>query len=79
MATTFDVETRWPELFDGLTAPQRRAVINTLASSWHEGWTPNRPDVEDLTLFVSGAIDEAEYDRRTESRARPAARVLGKL
>jgi hypothetical protein len=30
---------------------------------------PNREDVENLTDFVRGAIDEAEYDRRAAGAA----------
>jgi len=54
----------WPELFEGLTKVQRRAVLNTLASSYHEGWEPNREDVENATDYVRGAIDRDEYRRR---------------
>lgn len=45
MATKFDIEERWPELFVQLDETQRRAVVQSLASAWHEGWTPNREDV----------------------------------
>lgn len=65
----FDVEDRWPELFAELDGAQRRAVRQSLAAAWHEGWTPNREDVENLTDFVRGAIDEAEYDRRVAGAA----------
>ncbi|WP_205570148.1 MULTISPECIES: hypothetical protein [Actinomyces] len=33
-----DVEERWPELFEQLDATQRRAVVQSLAADWHEGW-----------------------------------------
>jgi type III secretory pathway component EscV len=69
MATEFNIEERWPELFEQLTIDQRRAVINALASNWHEGWVPNREDVENLTDYVRGAIDRSEYDRRAQSAA----------
>ena len=49
VATKFDIEDRWPELFVQLDETQRRAVVQSLASAWHEGWTPNREDVENLT------------------------------
>ena len=67
MAAEFDIEARWPELFALLHEDDRRAVVNTLASSWHEGWVPNREDVENLTDYARGAIDKAEYDRRIEA------------
>ena len=68
MSEPFDVETRWPELFAQLTAADREAVVNALASSWHEGWAPNREDVENLTDYARGVIDKAEYDRRAGER-----------
>ena len=61
----FDVEARWPELFDGLSALHRVAVVQTLACGWHEGWVPNRADVADLIDVTRGTIDEDEYDTRT--------------
>lgn len=64
VATEFNVEARWPELFAQLAAADREAVLNALASSWHEGWLPNREDVENLTDYARGVIDKAEYDRR---------------
>ena len=69
MAEKFDIEERWPELFAQLDATQRNAVRQSLAAAWHEGWVPNREDVENLTDFVRGAIDEAEYDRRAAGAA----------
>ncbi len=70
MSTNLDIESRWPELFASLTTADRRAVMQTLANGWHEGWPPNREDVENLTDLVRGAIDEAEYDRRVDEAAR---------
>jgi len=76
MSERFEVEERWPELFAPLTVEERRAVVNALASSWHEGWIPNRADVESLTDYARGAIDEAEYDRRAAERARRVAEAI---
>lgn len=77
----FDVEERWPDLFSGLDAWQRRAVVQSLATEWHEGWEPNREDVANLTDLVRGVIDRAEYMRRVRaaggvrgSNARPAGK-----
>lgn len=64
MAAEFNIEARWPELFEGLDDRTREIVVDSFASSWHEGWVPNRYDVANLTDFVRGTIDEAEYDRR---------------
>ena len=69
MATEFNIEARWPELFVQLDERQRRAVVDTLASSWHEGWVPNREHVENLTDYVRGAIDAEEYRRRGREAA----------
>lgn len=69
MDERFDVEERWPELFEQLDAKQRNAVLQSLAAAWHEGWTPNREDVENLTDEARGAIDETEYLRRVREAA----------
>jgi Antitoxin VbhA len=61
---TLGVEARWPELFAPLSDEQRRSVVSTLASSWHEGWVPNRDDVADLAALVAGRIGMDEYQRR---------------
>ncbi|MGV8883570.1 MAG: hypothetical protein ACOH19_15600 [Rhodoglobus sp.] len=73
-AAEFNIEARWPELFVKLDEHQRRAVIDTLASSWHEGWVPNREHVENLTEFTRGAIDGDEYGRRLRSAAERRSR-----
>ncbi|MGO2751572.1 MAG: hypothetical protein ACTIA6_16090 [Pseudoclavibacter sp.] len=76
MASEFNIEGRWAELFAELSEAHRRIVVDAFASAWHEGWVPNREDVENLTDLVRGAIDEDEYDRRAaeaaeRARARP--------
>jgi hypothetical protein len=65
----FEIEARWPELFEQLTEAQRRAVVQSFANAYHEGWEANREDVENLTDLVRGAITEAEYDRRVSEAA----------
>ncbi|MFP3712423.1 hypothetical protein [Puerhibacterium sp. TATVAM-FAB25] len=65
----FDVEERWPELFDRLDVHQRYAVAQSLASMWHDGWVPSREDVENLTDRARGAIDQAEFVRRSREAA----------
>lgn len=69
MSERFDVEQRWPELFAELDPIQRRAVVQSLAADWHEGWEPNREDVENLTDRARRAIDRAEYMRRVREAA----------
>jgi len=66
----FDVEARWPELFKGLSAVDRWAVVQSLACGWHEGWVPNREDVANLTDLARGAIDEDDYRRRVVAAVR---------
>ncbi|RRD59674.1 antitoxin VbhA family protein [Leucobacter sp. OH1287] len=68
--TEFNIEERWPELFEQLDDTQRRAVVHSLAAAWHEGWEPNREDVENLTDEARGAIDAAEYRRRAHAAVR---------
>lgn len=63
---TFDVEERWPELFVQLDEVQRNSVRQSLAAGWHEGFSPTREDVENLTDYARGAIDFDEYIRRAE-------------
>lgn len=75
MAKAFDVTERWPELFEQLDETQRLAVVQSLAVAWHEGWSPSREDVENLTDRARGAIDAAEYRRRAHAAARRVAAV----
>ena len=82
MVEKFDIEERWPELFEKLDPSQRDQVVQPLAGAWHEGWIPNREDVENLIDLTRGAIDRTEYSRRGRNAAerfrtvgtRPAAR-----
>lgn len=75
MAGKFDIEQQWPELFEQLDIKQRRAVVQSLASAWHEGWEPNREDVENLTDETGGAIDHNEYMRRVRQAAERRRKV----
>lgn len=69
MSDHLDIEERWPELFAQLDEDQRWRVVQAFAASWHEGWVPNREDVENLTDLVRGAIDHDEYRRRVDAAA----------
>ncbi len=76
-ATEFNFEARRPVLFAPLDDAARMVVVNALASIWHEGWVPNREDVENLSDDAPGAIDEAECDRRAAGAAeRQRAQVI---
>ncbi|HEY9334938.1 MAG TPA: hypothetical protein VIQ79_10965 [Kribbella sp.] len=77
MAEQLDIEDRWPELFAPLDEEQRRAVLQSLANAWHEGWEPNREDVENLADRARGAIDQDEYLRRAHAAARRRATNQG--
>ena len=69
MSERFDIEERWPDLFEGLDDVQRNAVVQSWAAAWHEGWVPNREDVELLCLEARGDIDRDEYMRRVRAKA----------
>lgn len=69
MSEQLDIEERWPELFAHLDEAQRNRVLESFASAWHEGWEPNREDVENLADRVRGAIDHDEYLRRSDEAA----------
>jgi len=64
-----NLEGWWPELFEGLTPVERRSVVVAFAANWHEGWSPNREDVENLTDLIRGSITADEYERRALAKA----------
>src|SRR5690606_6962038 len=78
MAEKFAGEQRWPGRCAKLDETQGQAGGQSLASAWHEGWVPNREDVENLTDEARGAIDAAEYRRRAHAAARRHAAVAGR-
>lgn len=61
MAERFKIEQRWLELFGQLDDAQRYAVVQSLASAWHESWVPTREDVADLFDEAREAISFEEY------------------
>lgn len=76
VAAKFDIEERWPELLAQLDETQHRAVVQSLAAGWHEGFEPTREDVENLTDYTRGVIDRAEYRRRAHAAARRVSRPV---
>lgn len=78
MSEQFDIEARWPALFEGLDSRTKRAVVRSLAAGWHEGWKINYADVHDLVEFAQGSIDLGEYEQRARQAAEQAA-MKGKL
>ena len=73
MGDRFDIEERWPELFEGLDDKQRWSIRQALASAWHEGWVPNREDVALITAEARGEIDFDEYLRQVAEVAKQRA------
>ncbi|WP_072343173.1 antitoxin VbhA family protein [Actinomyces urinae] len=63
----FDIEQRWPELFQNLDERQRLGVRNTLAALWHEGFEATERDVENLTNYAAGIIAANEYRARAHA------------
>ncbi len=63
-ATTLDLENRWPDLFVDLNDDQRDRVVHGWAAQWHEGWEPNRADVELSVDYIAGRVSGDEYRRR---------------
>ena len=58
-----DLEAKWPEIFEGMTPRQVRTVVQTVASSWHEGREPEREHTARLAARVRGDLSKAEYRR----------------
>lgn len=60
----FDIEERWPDLFDGLDAAGRDAVVQSFASAWHEGWVPNREtyDASQQQGTLRNLLDERDAE-----------------
>jgi hypothetical protein len=54
---------RWPELLDGLTDEQRRAVTTAVADNVLEGWQPSREDIQALVDVVTGKTSTEDYIR----------------
>jgi len=54
---------RWPELLDGLTTEQHRAVTNAVADNVLEGWRPSRDAIQALVDVVTGKISTEDYIR----------------
>lgn len=67
MNTGFNAQEKWPELFQDLAPDTAKHVVASFASSFHEGWIPNREAVENLTKLAKGEIDKTEYDRRADA------------
>lgn len=52
---------RWPDLFDGLSADQRRIVITAVADNVLEGWRPSRADIQAVIDVVCGNTTTEDY------------------
>ena len=51
------------DLLDGLTAEERRAVVNAVADNVLEGWRPGRAEVQALVDVMCGRTSTADYIR----------------
>lgn len=51
----------WPDLLDGLTAEQRRAVITAVAGNVLEGWRPSRAEIQALVDVVCDRTTMEKY------------------
>ncbi|WP_367618865.1 hypothetical protein [Brevibacterium sp.] len=60
-----DLQAKWPELFEGMTAQQIWDVEQVVASSWHEGREPEREHTSLLAARVRGEISKDEYRSRS--------------
>jgi len=58
------LDERWPDLLDHLPATDRYSIVQSVAAGWHEGWTPDREDVQCLVELHRGEIDFDEYRNR---------------
>ncbi|WP_324197972.1 hypothetical protein [Nocardia abscessus] len=63
---------RFPDLYAPLDDTQRHALDQTLSSQALEGLQPDRDSVADLVALLTGAIDEHEYDQRSDRWAAQA-------
>ncbi|MEU6191312.1 hypothetical protein [Nocardia sp. NPDC047038] len=63
---------RFPDLYEPLDDTQRHALDQTLANHAPEGLQPDRDFVADLVALLTGAIDEQEYDQRSDRWAAQA-------
>lgn len=57
---------RFSDLYQPLDDQHRHALDQTLASHALEGLQPDRDSVADLVALLTGAIDEQEYDQRSD-------------
>lgn len=64
MADEFDVEKRWPELFEKLGGDQRKSVAQALEKAREEGRAVTRDEVVNLIEETRGTIGADEYTRR---------------
>ena len=58
----------WPDLFEPLSRAEREELINGLAINWHEGWVPNRADVEDHLAVDRGELTALQAALRSTDR-----------
>lgn len=55
------LEKLYPDLFEGLTLEQVEQLNNSWAAQWHEGWEPNRAQVELSVRRERGEVSRDGY------------------
>ena len=64
MGEYFDIDLRYPDLFEGLTKEQHQRVIQTLVSSWLSGYEHSREEVARFIDLVVGRISGEDYRKQ---------------
>lgn len=75
-ASGVDVSELYPDLFEGVDEAVRRRVVSNFGSDAHEGWEPNRPDVELMVGYAVGRVSKAEYLRAAFSEVETTRRQI---
>lgn len=75
------LEKLYPDLFEGLTLEQVERLNNSWAAQWHEGWEPNRAQVELSVRRERGEVSrdgyiEAVVTGALHQRVREANRIV---
>lgn len=64
MSDEADIQDRWPELFEQLSAQQRESVARALAHARSEGRQLTRDDVVEIIDASRGVLPPEEFTRR---------------
>jgi hypothetical protein len=67
-------QSQWPELFEGLSADEVRAVTDAVANNVLEGWQPTRAEIALLCDQAAGRVGFDEYATRSVPASQPKQR-----